>query len=73
MIAAVILAAIHFNTDLLSDLNRQGALGDAGDPTVKAAAGDDPVTGSQVFDHLFVFLGFFLLGADQQKIKDNEH
>jgi hypothetical protein len=40
---------------------------------VKAATGDNPITGFQVVNHLPVLFGFFLLGADQQKIKDDKH
>jgi uncharacterized membrane protein len=41
--------------------------------TVQATAGDDSVSLFQVRYHIAVILLLFLLGSDQQEIKNNKH
>ena len=58
--------------DVIGNFNTEEAFTDIGNLADNAALGDHFVALIQAFDHLFVFLGLFLLRTNQQEVEDNE-
>jgi hypothetical protein len=67
------VAAGDFDADFVGNFHSQGGVIHSRYAAVDAAACHDAIAFFKIGDHLSVLFGPFLLGSDQQKIKNDKH
>ena len=62
----------EFDPDFWGDFHGDRMVGQTGDFAVEPAAGDDSVALFNAGQHFTLLFGFFLLGTDQQEVKNSD-